>query len=198
MNLLHLRFTFSFLFLFTVYSYLFKYNDHKCIIILGSENKTELTERLFKGIELYYNLNNNEFPVKFLVSGKGKDYSNDSEALFMKKFLIKNNIPRESIIVENNSTNTVENIYLINKILSNNFIYDKLFIITHDFHVDGGRLNYIIHEINKIQKTNYKFEFVKVNTKNRSHYSYHIFLEKKILLNSSVHDIINLKLKYNI
>jgi len=198
MNLLHLRFTFSFLFLFTVYSYLFKYNDHKCIIILGSENKTELTQRLFKGIELYYNLNNNEFPVKFLVSGKGKDYSNDSEALFMKKFLIKNNIPRESIIVENNSTNTVENIYLINKILSNNFIYDKLFIITHDFHVDGGRLNYIIHEINKIQKTNYKFEFVKVNTKNRSHYSYHIFLEKKILLNSSVHDIINLKLKYNI
>jgi len=198
MNLLHLRFTFSFLFLFTVYSYLFKYNDHKCIIILGSENKTELTQRLFKGIELYYNLNNNEFPVKFLVSGKGKDYSNNSEALFMKKFLIKNNIPRESIIVENNSTNTVENIYLINKILSNNFIYDKLFIITHDFHVDGGRLNYIIHEINKIQKTNYKFEFVKVNTKNRSHYSYHIFLEKKILLNSSVHDIINLKLKYNI
>jgi len=198
MNLLHLRFTFFFLFLFTVYSYLFKYNDHKCIIILGSENKTELTQRLFKGIELYYNLNNNEFPVKFLVSGKGKDYSNDSEALFMKKFLIKNNIPRESIIVENNSTNTVENIYLINKILSNNFIYDKLFIITHDFHVDGGRLNYIIHEINKIQKTNYKFEFVKVNTKNRSHYSYHIFLEKKILLNSSVHDIINLKLKYNI
>ena len=116
----------------------------------------------------------------------------------MKKFLIKNNIPRESIIVENNSTNTVENIYLINKILSNNFIYDKLFIITHDFHVDGGRLSYIIHEINKIQKTNYKFEFIKVNTKNRSHYSYHIFLEKKILLNSSVHDIINLKLKYNI
>ena len=198
MNLLHLRFTFSFLFLFTVYSYLFKYNDHKCIIILGSENKTELTQRLFKGIELYYNLNNNEFPVKFLVSGKGKDYSNDSEALFMKKFLIKNNIPRESIIVENNSTNTVENIYLINKILNNNFIYDKLFIITHDFHVDGGRLSYIIHEINKIQKTNYKFEFIKVNTKNRSHYNYHMFLEKKILLNSSVYDIINLKLKYNI
>jgi len=198
MNLLHLRFTFSFLFLFTVYSYLFKYNDHKCIIILGSENKTELTQRLFKGIELYYNLNNNEFPVKFLVSGKGKDYSNNSEALFMKKFLIKNNIPRESIIVENNSTNTVENIYLINKILNNNFIYDKLFIITHDFHVDGGRLSYIIHEINKIQKTNYKFEFIKVNTKNRSHYNYHMFLEKKILLNSSVHDIINLKLKYNI
>jgi len=198
MNLLHLRFTFFFLFLFTVYSYLFTYTDHKCIIILGSENKTELTQRLFKGIELYYNLNNNEFPVKFLVSGKGKDYSNDSEALFMKKFLIKNNIPRESIIVENNSTNTVENIYLINKILNNNFIYDKLFIITHDFHVDGGRLNYIIHEINKIQKTNYKFEFIKVNTKNRSHYSHHIFLEKKILLNSSVHDIINLKLKYNI
>ncbi len=198
MNLLHLRFTFSFLFLFTVYSYLFKYNDHKCIIILGSENKTELTERLFKGVELYYNLNNNEFPVKFLVSGKGKDYSNDSEALFMKKFLTKNNIPRESIIIENNSTNTVENIYLINKILNNNFIYDKLFLVSHDFHIDGGRLNYIIHEINKIQKTNYKFEFVKVNTKNRSHYSYHMFLEKKILLNSSVHDIINLKLKYNI
>jgi vancomycin permeability regulator SanA len=198
MNLLHLRFTFSFLFLFTVYSYLFKYNDHKCIIILGSENKTELTQRLFKGIELYYNLNNNEFPVKFLVSGKGKDYSNNSEALFMKKFLIKNNIPRDSIIVENNSTNTVENIYLINKILNNNFIYDKLFIITHDFHVDGGRLSYIIHEINKIQKTNYKFEFIKVNTKNRSHYSHHMFLEKKILLNSSVYDIINLKLKYNI
>jgi len=198
MNLLHLRFTFFFLFLFTVYSYLFKYNDHKCIIILGSENKTELTERLFKGVELYYNLNNNEFPVKFLVSGKGKDYSNDSEALFMKKFLTKNNIPRESIIIENNSTNTVENIYLINKILNNNFIYDKLFLVSHDFHIDGGRLNYIIHEINKIQKTNYKFEFVKVNTKNRSHYSYHMFLEKKILLNSSVHDIINLKLKYNI
>ena len=198
MNLLHLRFTFSFLFLFTVYSYLFKYNDHKCIIILGSENKTELTERLFKGIELYYNLNNNEFPVKFLVSGKGKDYSNDSEALFMKKFLTKNNIPRESIIVENNSTNTVENIYLINKILNNNFIYDKLFLVSHDFHIDSGRLSYIIHEINKIQKTNYKFEFIKVNTKNRSHYNYHMFLEKKILLNSSVHDIINLKLKYNI
>ena len=198
MNLLHLRFTFFFLFLFTVYSYLFKYNDHKCIIILGSENKTELTQRLFKGIELYYNLNNNEFPVKFLVSGKGKDYSNNSEALFMKKFLIKNNIPSESIIVENNSTNTVENIYLINKILNNNFIYDKLFLVSHDFHIDGGRLNYIIHEINKIQKTNYKFEFIKVNTKNRSHYNYHMFLEKKILLNSSVHDIINLKLKYNI
>lgn len=198
MNLLHIRFTFYFLFLFTVYSYLVAYNDHKCIIILGSENKTELTERLFKGIELYYHLNNNEFPVKFLVSGKGKDYSNDSEALFMKKFLIKNNIPRESIIVENKSINTVENIYLINKILNNNFIYDKLFIITHDFHVDGGRLNYIIQEINKIQKTNYKFEFIKVNTKNRSHYSHHMFLEKKILLNSSVYDIINLKLKYNI
>tara|TARA_Y100001970_G_C14045788_1_gene756259 strand:+ start:137 stop:733 length:597 start_codon:yes stop_codon:yes gene_type:complete len=198
MNLLHLRVTFSFLFLFTVYSYLFKYNDHKCIIILGSQNKTELTQRLFKGIELYYNLNNNEFPVNFLVSGKGKDNSNSSEALFMKTFLIQNNIPSKRIIVENKSTNTVENIYLINNILHNNFIYDKLFIVSHDFHIDGGRLEYIIKEINKIQKTNYQFEFIKVNTKNRSHYSHHIFLEKKILLNSSKYDIINLKLKYNI
>jgi len=173
-------------------------NDDQCIIILGSQNKTELNQRLYKSIELYHSLLNNEFPVHFIVSGKGKELDNSSEALHMKNILLNNSIIEDAITIENESTNTAENIYFIYKILKNKIKYNTIYLISHDFHIDGGRLPFIINTMNDLFNVKYLIKYIKVFTPNRSHYSHHVFLEKYTLLNSSKQDIKNIKLKYNI
>lgn len=114
------------------------YSDY--VIVLGAGLKGEgitltLRNRLDKTIEY---LEKQEKECKIIVSGgqgKGEDIS---EAEAMKKYLIEKGVEEELIIMENKSTNTLENLAfsknIIEKIEENNIENCKATLITTDFH----------------------------------------------------------------
>lgn len=77
-----------------------------CIMVLGSKIATKY--RVPKAIEMY----NEKRSDKILVSGGNiveTEFGNMSEAENMSNFLLNNGVPKEDIIIENTSLNTIEN-----------------------------------------------------------------------------------------
>lgn len=111
--------------------------DEDALIILGAGLKGEnvsktLQYRLDKGIEYY---NKNDDVIIVVAGGQGIDEI-IPEAEAMRNYLVKNNIPEESILMENKSTSTLENFMFSKTILDNYF--DKEYtscFITNDFHI---------------------------------------------------------------
>lgn len=129
---------------FTISTFLFIYShnnnvtfEEDVVIVLGAGLKGEnvsktLKYRLDKAIS-YYDKNKN---VVIVVSG-GQGFDEViPEALAMQNYLLKNEIPKNSIIMESNSTSTYENFVFSKEILDNHFDRDYTScFITNDFHI---------------------------------------------------------------
>lgn len=128
-------------FIISIFLYMYSFDnatfDEDALIVLGAGLKGEnvsktLQYRLDKSIEYY---NQNKDVIIVVSGGQGRDEI-ISEAEAMKNYLIKNNIPDESIIMENKSTSTLENFMFSKTILDSYF--DKEYtscFITNDFHI---------------------------------------------------------------
>ena len=110
------------------------------MIILGAKvnrdgvSKT-LKLRLDKAIE-YYNKNKD---INIIVSGgQGKDEIM-TEALAMKKYLVKSGVDEKNIILENKATTTLENIIFSKEIMEDLNLGNRALIITSDYHLFRGR-----------------------------------------------------------
>ena len=110
------------------------------MIILGAKvnrdgvSKT-LKLRLDKAIE-YYNKNKD---INIIVSGgQGKDEIM-TEALAMKKYLVKSGVDEKNIILENKATTTLENIIFSKEIIEDLNFGNRVLIVTSDYHLLRGR-----------------------------------------------------------
>lgn len=110
------------------------------MIILGAKvnrdgvSKT-LKLRLDKAIE-YYNKNKD---INIIVSGgQGKDEIM-TEALAMKKYLVKSGVDEKNIILENKATTTLENIIFSKEIIEDLNFGNRALIVTSDYHLLRGR-----------------------------------------------------------
>lgn len=131
-----------------------KYKKAKCDIGLLLGGKSMIPYRVNECIDLF----NQGIIDKILISG-GIGYTNidrkHPEAYKLRDILISNGIPPESIIIEDQSKSTIQNIeYSIDK-LSEMFDLDKISIalITSDFHIKR-----CISLIRKKLNTNYLLE----------------------------------------
>jgi len=91
------------------------------------------SDRLWHTLELYHQ---GKIRKILLTGGSGSIlHPNDKEAIFLRDFLIKLNIPEEDIIVEDNSNNTRENAVLSKEILDKYYPNGKYLMITSAFHM---------------------------------------------------------------
>lgn len=108
-----------------------------CGLLEGNRISPLLMQRCEIAIRLYH-----AEPRKIVVSGgKGKDES-ISEALAMKNYLMKQGFDEHEIIIEDQSSNTLENISFTSKLIGNSFT-----IVTSDYH--RSRV-FILSKINKL------------------------------------------------
>lgn len=116
-----------------------KDNNHveeKCDIGFIFGGISMIPYRVDEGIKLY----EHELVSKLLVSG-GVGFMNTDritpEAYKMRDYLLEKGIPKEDIIVEDRSRNTIENIKNSFELLNEKYDYLKLTyaLITSDFHV---------------------------------------------------------------
>lgn len=113
-----------------------KYKSIKCDVGILLGGKSMIPYRVDECINLY----NNGLIDLILISG-GIGYTNldrkTPEAYKLKDILIEHGIPCDSIIVEDKSKSTIQNIEYSLNILSNMFDLKKisLAIITSDFHI---------------------------------------------------------------
>lgn len=133
--------TFTFISLF-IYSQLYKLlpkNLHCDFIIVhgaglinGNKVSPLLAGRLDKGIEVY---NSSNQQAKFIVSGGQGSDEKVSEAQAMEDYLLEKGIPKSSIVQENKSTTTFENMAFSKKIIDT--FGEKLhtIFVTNDYHV---------------------------------------------------------------
>ncbi|SFJ47348.1 YdcF family protein [Thermoflavimicrobium dichotomicum] len=104
-------------------------------IILGAavwkdQPSPALRERLDKGAELY-----EKGLVSYLILSGGKGtLKKKSEAQVMKEYLLKRQIPEEDLILEDQSTNTQENLLNTRKILDQHHL-KQIYLVTHDYHM---------------------------------------------------------------
>ena len=132
---------------FTV-SFIYQFNrpdyNQDYIIVLGSgliQGKRVsklLANRIDKAIEFYhYQIKvNNKKPQIIMSGGKGED-EDISEALAMKNYAIKKNIPHSDIWIEDQSRNTMENMLFSKNIIeknSNQQSYKALYT-TNNYHL---------------------------------------------------------------
>lgn len=107
------------------------------MLILGSSNKTTLTERVQAGVELYKTRRNFDYII--VSGGCGAHGSSICEASEMKELLIKNEVPAGIIYKEERSGNTIQN-YCYSRILKkedgSQIIqpHDKLYIVSNHWH----------------------------------------------------------------
>lgn len=106
--------------------------------IRGDEPSIELRNRLDMAIETF---KENEQGKIVVCGGKGSDQS-FSEAYVMEKYLVENGIDKSSILKEDRSTNTYENIENANSIIKSidNRENIKVGVVTNDFHVYRSKL----------------------------------------------------------
>lgn len=115
--------------------------------------------RIQKAIELYKNNKIN----KILVSGDIGYFNKNkkiSEARIMYSYLLKNNIPKQDIFIENKSKNTIDNtLYSINLIKTKyNQKRIKLLLISSDYHTKRCKLLSL--------KNNYLYNIFTINAIN--------------------------------
>ena len=116
--------------------------DKDCIIILGCKINRDgtltplLKARVDKAIE--FAKKQKEITGKEMIfipsGGKGKDET-ISEAEAMKKYLIKQGIKKNNIIIEDKSTSTFENMTYSNKIIEGNIKKANISFSTTNYHV---------------------------------------------------------------
>ncbi|GGE09145.1 hypothetical protein GCM10011571_08110 [Marinithermofilum abyssi] len=95
----------------------------------GTEPSPALLERLDHAEQLY-----REGWVTRLILSGGSPNRQDSEASVMKKSLIQRGIPEEALLLEDQSTNTAENLLLTRKVMEQHDITDA-YLVTHDYHM---------------------------------------------------------------
>ncbi|SHE42278.1 YdcF family protein [Clostridium fallax] len=136
------------------------------IIILGCRVNGEtpskfLVDRTMEGVKLY----KEGYAPYIIVSGGQGDKENISEAECMKRILVKEDIPEDKIILEDNSKNTNENIKNSSKIMknegfksailvSNRFHLGRVKMLANRYKIDGSytgtfntKYQYLLHEI---------------------------------------------------
>ncbi|WP_232695938.1 YdcF family protein [Brevibacillus daliensis] len=89
-----------------------------------------LTERLNKAQELY----EQKFVKAIIVSGGLGEGDQFDEATVMKQYLTETGIPAEAIHMENQATNTLENLRY-SKAIMNEKGYKNALIVSHDYHL---------------------------------------------------------------
>ena len=94
-------------------------------IVFGGTNM--IPYRVDKAIELY----NKKLIKKILLTGGKTLFSKEIEANLMLDYLLKNNIPKEDIILETKSKTTKQNIINSLKLINN----ETILLITSDFHL---------------------------------------------------------------
>ncbi|RAL21893.1 YdcF family protein [Thermoflavimicrobium daqui] len=113
-------------------------------IILGAavwkdQPSPALKERLDKGAELY-----KKGWVQYLILSGGKGTLKlKSEAMVMKDYLVQQGVQEEHLILEDQSTNTRENLKNTKLLLEKRKL-DQLYLITHDYHMHRS-LQYAEH-----------------------------------------------------
>lgn len=124
-----------------LYIYVSKFDNQKEIsqqqtvgIVLGAAlwdgvPSPALKERLNKAIELF-----RRKQVKYLLLSGGLESEQRSEAEAMQEYLVQHGIPKDRLWLEEQSTNTRQNLLFSKKILSQRQT-TKAFLITHDFHL---------------------------------------------------------------
>ncbi|MCX7711017.1 MAG: YdcF family protein [Clostridia bacterium] len=106
--------------------------------LVGDQPTLDLKKRLDKGIEYLQ-----QYPdTKVIVSGGQGQDEQMSEAEAMKRYLIKKGINSQNIILEDRSSNTLENIQfsrdILNKLESSQ--NSKVMIVSNDFHIFRAKL----------------------------------------------------------
>ncbi len=109
--------------------------DKGTVVILGCKINGENPSRTLQGrLETGYEyLLENESAVVIVSGGQGWDEP-VSEAYVMKKYLVQKGISEDRIYMEDNSINTDENIKFSGRIIKENNLPEKMYIITDTFH----------------------------------------------------------------
>ncbi|MGX7197677.1 YdcF family protein [Enterococcus olivae] len=141
-----LYFSLAFLNFLTV-SILYQFNQPKykqdCIIVLGAglidgERVTPLlAKRIDKAIKFYqYQLKRIGEPPKLLMSGGQGPDEKISEAVAMKNYALSQGIPHEDILVETNSTTTLENMKFSKEIIQQKLGQQaKVIFASNNYHI---------------------------------------------------------------
>lgn len=104
--------------------------DGDAIILLGGE-RIWCLERANACIEL-----NQSIHIKYIIPTGGVEIMTDlTEAMYLKKLLVKSGIDEKKIILENQATTTRENMIYANKILKTIPNIKKVIIVTSHFHL---------------------------------------------------------------
>jgi len=77
-------------------------------------------------INKVYELYHNELIPKILISGGINRVTGENEALEMSQKLIRLGVDQDDIILEDNSTNSLENVLFSKKIIEQNFGFEKI------------------------------------------------------------------------
>jgi uncharacterized SAM-binding protein YcdF (DUF218 family) len=129
-----------------VYSYVSRFDNHKesrqqraVGIVLGAAlwngvPSSALKERCDKAIELF-----RRGQVQYLLLSGGLESEQRSEAEAMQQYLVEHDIPKDRLLLEDQSTNTRENLLFSRKILANKQV-TQAYLITHDFHLARAML----------------------------------------------------------
>jgi uncharacterized SAM-binding protein YcdF (DUF218 family) len=135
-----------FLLLFSIWIHTFPIKEEKAdvLIILGykcDHNKIHpfLEERLLAGLSLLQ-----RYPFKKVIVTGGKVSSTVSEAEIMKAYLAKNQVDEDTILLENEAANTIENLLNCKTIMKAHNLKTCI-ILSNSFHL--RRIRYIANSL---------------------------------------------------
>lgn len=135
-----LGFALLFVYLY-LYLYVSKFDNHKesqqqreVGIVLGAAlwngvPSPALKERCNKAMELF-----RRGQVKYLLLSGGLESEQRSEAVAMQQYLVEHGIPKDRLLLEDQSTDTRENLLFSRKILTKQQM-TQAYLITHDYHL---------------------------------------------------------------
>lgn len=103
--------------------------------LLGDQVPPLLARRLDAGIAFYEDQRKSARPPKIIVSGGQGANETISEAEAMKRYLIRNHIPAEDILLENQSTTTYENLLYSKRLMGQGTGTASCVFVTNDYHV---------------------------------------------------------------
>lgn len=136
---MYVIFTFSALFIYSQLYHLLPKNKNCDFIIVhgagllnGERVSPLLAGRLNKGIEVFESSGRK---AKIIVSGGQGSDENISEAEAMKNYLLEKGISEHNIIMEDQSTTTLENMMFSKKIMDQMMSQYRVIFVTNDYHV---------------------------------------------------------------
>lgn len=120
----------------------------KYVIVLGAlVNGDQITLSLQYRLDAALSMYEQEEDLVFIVSGGQGKEENNSEAFYMKKYLVEKGIPSKQVLMEDKSTDTYENLKFSKKII-NQQTKDKevpITIVSNAFHM--YRAKYIAQQV---------------------------------------------------